>query len=108
MVPIVLGLAICLATISALKLVGAVDSSHRAFDTVDVGLTVITAVLGLWTVVITVVTVRRIQRFGVWRAIANVAIGWILGGIALALPIRTLLFQPFSIPSGAMMPTILI
>jgi signal peptidase I len=108
MVPIVLGLAICLAAISGLKLVGAVDSSHRAFDAVDVGLTAITAMLGLWTVVITVLTIRRIQRFGAWRAIANVAIGWILGGIALALPIRTLLFQPFSIPSGAMMPTILI
>jgi signal peptidase I len=107
-VPAIFGLAICLAAIVGLKLVGAVDSTQPTFRAIDFGLTAIATVLALWAIVITVVTVKRVQRFGVWRAIANVALGWILGGIALALPIRTLVVQPFSIPSGAMMPTILV
>jgi signal peptidase I len=107
-VPIVFGFAICLAAIVGLKLVGAVDSSRPAFHAVDIGLTVITGALGLWTVVITVATVRRVQRFGLWRAITNIALGYILGGVALAVLIRTLLFQPFNIPSGAQMPTLLV
>jgi signal peptidase I len=108
LVPLVFGLAICLAAIIGLKLAGAVDSSQPAFHAIDVGLTAITGVLWLWTVIITVGTVKRIQRFGVWRAIANVAIGWILGGVALAFPIRSFLFQPFNIPSAAQMPTLLV
>ena len=72
------------------------------------GLTVITGALGLWTLVITVVTVKRVQGFGVWRAITNMALGWILGGVVLAVLIRTLLFQPFNIPSAAQMPTLLV
>jgi signal peptidase I len=108
LVPLVFGLPICLAAIIGLKLAVAVDSSQPAFRAVDVGLTAIATVLGLWTLVITVATVKRIQRFGIWRAIANVAIAWILGGVALAFLIRSFLFQSFSIPSAAMMPTLLI
>jgi signal peptidase I len=108
MVPIVFGLAIYLAAIIGLTLAGAVDSSQSAFRAVDLGLTAITIVLGLWTLVITVGTVKRVQRFGVGRAILNVAISWVLAGVALAVPIRTLLFQPFNIPSGAEKPTLLI
>src|SRR6266849_4708672 len=107
-VPVVFGLAICLAAIIGLKLVGAVDSSQPGFDAISAGLMAITGVLAVWTLVITVITVNRVQRFDVWRGIANVTLGWIVGGVALAVLIRTLLFQSFSIPSAAMMPTLLI
>lgn len=108
MVPYVLGFLICLAAVIGLKLVGAVNSSQPAFDAVEVALKVMAGVVALWTLVLTVITVKRVQRFGIWRAIANIVLGWLVGSVALALTIRIFLFQPFSIPSAAMMPTLLV
>jgi hypothetical protein len=108
MAPYVAGLAIGLAAVIALKLSGAADSSRAASDLVTGGLTAITGVLGLWAIFATLLTLRRVQRFGAWRAIANLVGGWFLGGIAVTVLIRTFLFQPFGIPSGGMVPTVLI
>jgi signal peptidase I len=65
-------------------------------------------VLALWTLVITVATVSRVQHFGAIRAIANIAIGWVMGGGVLAIVIGTFILQPFNIPAVSMTPTLLV
>jgi len=52
---------------------------------------------------------KRVQKFGKWLAIAGIVFGSILGLLVLAaLPIRIFLSQPFQMPSGSMMPTLLV
>jgi signal peptidase I len=64
--------------------------------------------MALWTLVITVAAVKRVQHFGIGRAIANVAIGWFMGGVLVAIVIRTFVLQPFNIPAASMVPTLLV
>jgi signal peptidase I len=52
---------------------------------------------------------KRVKAFGRWVAIASLIFASILVLLVLlALPIRVFFFQPFSIPSVAMMPTLLV
>jgi signal peptidase I len=62
----------------------------------------IAAVFGLWSAVVLVVMVARLQHFSFWRTIAAS-----LFTMAVPLAFRLFVFQPFNVPSVAMSPTLL-
>ena len=95
-VPGIVGFVILLAIVAA----------TRGTMARDVG-SLIAAAFALWSVVVFLLMLGRLQHFGFWRTIAL----YVLTGaipFALAFAIRAFLFQPFNVPAASMIPTLLV
>jgi signal peptidase I len=101
--PSCVALAIDLAVIAALS-----SNGDPAPGLVIGALGVIALAAAVWSMVATIVMLRRVQAFGWWRAIFNYVIGGIVVPMLIALPVRAFLLQPFSIPVGSMAPALLV
>jgi signal peptidase I len=95
-VPVIVGFVILLA----------IDAVTRGAIARDVGW-LIGTVFGLWSLVVFLLMLGRLLQFGFWRTIALYVLT-VAVPFALALAVRALLFQPFNVPSAAMMPTLLV
>jgi signal peptidase I len=95
--PIILGGALIVVIVFS-------SSSARWLASV---LQVTLGVCGLWSTIVTLLMLSRIQRLGAWRTISVYSVCALLFPFLLALAIRTFLFQPFNTPSSAMAPTLL-
>lgn len=105
-VPLCASLAISLVMITGVRLVdGAAAGPASAL--VVVAQSVIDVAVAIWTSIALLIMIKRVQAFGWWRALFNLAAGSVLGVLLVVLPIGTFLLQPFNIPSGSMAPTVL-
>jgi signal peptidase I len=82
------------------------SAPKRAANALIIVLGLIAIVVGLWTLIATMVMLARVQRFGVWRTVAN---GVLAYALLFTFPVllRSFIFQPFNAPSVAMEPTLL-
>jgi signal peptidase I len=100
-------LVISLLMIASLSLIEGGGAAGLASAAVVIARRVTGAVAAIWAIVAVLNMLRRVQAFGWWQAIFNLAVSSALAVILFALPVNALLFQPFTIPSGSMIPTIL-
>ena len=101
MVPAIAG-AVVVLLLLALKAAG------LGGGVIDAGLPLLGAAVGLWAAIVFMLMLARIERFGFWRTIVTYLLNSFLLAFVIALSVRTLLFQSFSIPAGSMVPTLLV
>jgi len=70
------------------------------------GLALVVIGFGLWSFVVFLLMLARVQHFGFWRTIGAYILNLIVP-LTIAILVRSLLYQPFNVPSFAMSPTLL-
>ncbi len=100
-VPAILG-ALVILVILGLKAAGV------GSPVVDSGLRWIAGAFGLWSTIVFMLMLARVERFGFWRTVFTYLLSSLLPAFLVALLIRTLLFQPFNIPAASMAPTLVV
>ena len=107
--PAILGFFIALILVPALVFLG--GRSLTATDWTTGVLMLIMALCDLWSVIVFALMLSRVEGFGFWRTFVTYTFGTMLSAAFsafISIAIRTLLFQPFSIPAASMVPTVLV
>jgi signal peptidase I len=102
MVPSIAGAVITAIALAVVKMVGGGEAI------VDNSLPWFAIAVSLWATIVFMLMLGRVERFGFWRTILACVINFVLTAFLVAIGVRTLLYQSFSIPAGSMIPTLLV
>jgi len=99
-VPAILGSAVTLAALLVVKAAGGGSLIP------DMALPWLGAGFSLWTAIVFMLMLSRIEQFGLLRTIVVYIVNNLVLALVVALLVRTFLYQPFNIPASSMMPTL--
>jgi signal peptidase I len=99
-VPAILGSAVTLAVLLVVKAAGGGSLIP------DMALPWLGAGFSLWTAIVFMLMLSRIEQFGFLRTLVVYVVNNLVLALVVALFVRTFLYQPFNIPASSMMPTL--